>query len=265
MSSIRLAVNGATGRMGSRILALASEDEQFEIVSALEHADHPHQGRDVGPLVGLPPIHIPLSGKLQGAPDVLIDFSTPTSTKSRLEEYRTLKTALVIGTTGFDDETLQAIDAASQELAILLEPNMSAGVHLLIETAARIARFLGPSHDIEILEAHHGRKVDAPSGTALKLLDRVAEALGRDPEQSARHGRSGRVGPRTKAEIGLHAIRGGDIVGEHTVLFAGLGESIELVHRASSRDTFASGALRAARFLAGRPPGRYRIEDVLGL
>ena len=265
MKTIRLAMNGATGKMGKRILCLAAENPTYQIVAAIERPGHPSLEQDIGPLIGLPPLNVPLSDKLDIEADLMIDFSIPASTLQRVEECQSGKVAMIIGTTGLTPEQEKIPTEAGNQIPILMEPNMSAGVHILIQAAANLAKNLGDEYDIEIIEAHHRRKVDSPSGTALKILDRIASARKICAEDDVVHGRHGQVGPRECGQIGMHAVRGGDIVGDHTILFSGPGEQIELTHRASNRDTFASGALLIGKNLVQKSPGRYRIEEVISL
>ena len=262
---IRVAINGVAGRMGLRLAALGSAEEDMTIVAGLESAGHPALGRDVGELAGIGPLGLAVTTAWEGEADVLVDFSTPAGTMARLPEVVTKGTAAVIGTTGLTDEQKAAVARAAEKVPVLLAPNMSVGVNLLFKLAGDVARALGDGYDIEIVEAHHRFKKDAPSGTALRLAERIAEATGREVATDLVHGREGAVGERTGREIGMHAVRAGDIVGDHTVLYSTLGERIELTHRAHTRDTFVRGALRAARFVAGKPAGLYGMQDVLGL
>jgi len=249
--------------MGTRLLALAGDDPGWQIAAALEHPGHPDLGRDAGLAAGLGEIGLSLAAELPPDVEVLVDFSSPEAALARLAECRREGVPLVVGTTGLSEE--QQAEMAAGEIPVLLSANMSLGVNLLREIAVSVAQALGDDFDIEIIESHHRFKKDAPSGTALMLGRAIAEALGRDLNTEAVHGRTGAVGERSRREIGFHAVRAGDIVGEHTVLFGSLGERIELRHVAHSRDTFARGALRAARFLVDQPPGLYSMKDVLGL
>ena len=261
---MKAAVNGAAGAMGRRIISLLSDMPECRLVCALERADHPLLGQDAGVLAGTGTLGVPLTAKLGGEPDVLLDFSAPESTMARARECAAAGTAVVIGTTGLHKEQVARLtEEVATRVPLLITPNMSIGVNLLFRLAVDVARTLGDGYDIEIVEAHHRRKKDAPSGTAAELARRICEALGRDPAAVLRFGREGICGPRTPDEIGIHAVRGGDIVGDHTVIFAADGERVELVHKASSRDVFARGAIRAAMFLAGRKPGLYSMQDVL--
>jgi 4-hydroxy-tetrahydrodipicolinate reductase len=262
---IQVAVSGAAGRMGRTLVRLMAESEDLRLVSALESAGHVSLGADAGVLAGVGPIEVRIADALSGSPDALIDFSLPDGTVARVEECAALGVPCVVGTTGFSDEQRARIASAAEKTAVVLAPNMSVGVNVLFHVAAELARTLGPEYDIEIIEAHHRFKRDAPSGTAIKLAEEIAHATGRDLKTSAVHGRGPGHPPRQPGEIGLHAIRGGDIVGEHIVYYTALGERLELKHVAHSRDTFAHGALRAVRWVADRGPGLYAMTDVLGL
>lgn len=262
---IKVALSGACGRMGARIAALLADCHDLKLSVAIEREGHPDLGKPFGPLVGLPKLTLPLVDRLEEYVHVLIDFASPDSTQQRLDECLAKGSALLVGTTGHTPEQVRNIAAAGAKIPVLLAPNMSVGVNVLFRIAAEVAKLLGDGYDIEIVEAHHRFKKDAPSGTALRLAQGIAEALGRDLERDGVHGRKGVCGERKPAEIGMHAVRAGDIIGEHTVLFSNLGERIELTHRAHSRDTFAAGAVRAARFLAQAAPGNYSIDQAFGL
>ena len=265
---IRLAVSGAAGRMGVRILTLAAADKAFRIAGALEHSGSPHIGRDAAEILGLKPLGVPLQANpeavFSGA-DVVIDFSHHSVVQNHLKAAVKTKTAYVLGTTGLMPAHLKALKAASRKIPIVQAPNMSIGVNLLFKLCEMAAKTLDEGYDIEIYEAHHRMKKDAPSGTAVKLLEVLAEARGRSPKRDAVYGREGEVGARRRGEIGVLALRGGDVVGDHTVFFYGDGERIELTHRASSRDAFAQGALRAAKFIVRRKNGLYDMQQVLGI
>ena len=263
---IRLIINGACGRMGRRLIALATEDKDLAIAAAFERPDHPDLGKDAGTLAGVGELGVPLSTRhdILPLPDVAVDFSLADSALDMIEWCAAHGIGIVVGTTGMGEEGTKRLDAAAKKVPCLLAPNMSLGVNVLLKLLGQVARALGDAYDVEIIEAHHNQKKDAPSGTALALGRSVAEGLGRNLDEVAVHGREGMVGERTVKEIGFHAVRAGDIVGEHTVIFGGQGERIEVRHVATSRDTFARGALRAARFLAAKPPGRYAMADVLG-
>jgi 4-hydroxy-tetrahydrodipicolinate reductase len=260
-----IGVNGACGRMGQRILALAREDKDLTLGAALEAAGHPQLGRDVGEVCGVGPVGVPVRAEvpLEQRLDVLIDFSMPEGTMAVLPLCVARRIPLVVATTGHTAAQRQEIEAAAHETALLMAPNMSLAVSVLMKLVGQAAEVLrGQNFDVEILERHHRFKKDSPSGTALHFARLVQEAMG---QTELRHGREGLVGERPKHEIGVHAIRVGDNVGEHTIIFSTLGETLELSHRAHSRDCYARGALQAAKFLADRPPGRYTMNDVLGL
>ncbi len=262
---IRLIVDGAAGRMGRRIVALASEDPEVQVVAGFEKPGHPDLGKDLGFLAGLGDLGVALSARRDVAADAAVDFSAADSALEMIGWCAKHGVAIVVGTTGLGDEGARQLDAAAKHVPCLMAPNMSLGVNVLLRVVADVARALGDAYDVEIVESHHRFKKDAPSGTALALGESVAAALGRKLAEVGVHGRKGMVGERTAKEIGFHAVRCGDAVGDHTVIFGGLGERIEVKHIASSRDTFGRGALRAAKFLAGKPPGRYTIAQVLGL
>ncbi|MBI4352553.1 MAG: 4-hydroxy-tetrahydrodipicolinate reductase [Candidatus Omnitrophica bacterium] len=264
---VKIAVNGALGRMGSRILNLAYQSRDFQIVGVFEHAENEHLGKSMALLLGLTELSklklSAVSSKALKGCQVLIDFSSPPGTRKCLEAALRSKTAMVIGTTGLGPDGEEAIRRASKRLPLLFSPNMSIGANFLFELARTAAARLKAGYDIEIIEAHHRLKKDAPSGTAKKIAEVIAKEKGWDLDKVARFGRQGVTGERANEEIGIHAVRAGDIVGDHTVLLSGAGESIEITHRAHSRDAFARGALAAAAFLAGRPKGLYDMQDVL--
>ena len=260
------AVNGACGRMGKMIVRLIADDGELSLGAALEASDHPKLGEDVGTLVGLPrALDVLLTDDLDREVDVMIDFSLPAGTERCLDRCVEWKIPMVIGTTGLDERRTGKVHAAAEIIPVVFAPNMSAGVNVLLRLAGEVARALGEDYDVEIVEVHHRFKKDAPSGTALKLAEAIADARGRDLKEVALFGREGAVGERPRGVIGIHAVRAGDIVGEHTIIFSTLGERVELTHRASSRETFARGALRAAKFVLGKKPGLYTMQDVLGL
>ncbi|HWE35390.1 MAG TPA: 4-hydroxy-tetrahydrodipicolinate reductase [Isosphaeraceae bacterium] len=258
---LTIAMHGATGRMGTRIIQLIQADPSLTLGAAIDRDDHPRLGTDVGPLVGLGPIGVPLSAALDRPVDVAIDFSLPAGTLKFVKMCVDQKVPLVVGTTGFEPEQRREVEAATAAIPVLISSNFSRGVNLLFRLAAEAARALGDSADIEIVERHHHFKKDAPSGTALRIAEVVGAAIG---SNDLVHGRSGNVGERPRGEIGLHALRTGDNPGEHTVVFGLLGECLELSHRALNRDGFALGALGAAKFLAGKPPRLYTMDDFLG-
>jgi len=265
---VKIIVSGACGRMGSRIIALSKEYRELKLIGALEHEEHKDMGRDIGETIGIGHLGVNLLSnmkEIKERADVLIDFSNPQATLKHIRTAVEMDTAMVIGTTGFNKEELMEIESHTQRIPCVLAPNMSIGINLILKIIKDISRLLGDDYDIEIIEAHHRLKKDAPSGTALKLAETIAEALNRNLDEVGVYTRKGLIGERKRKEIGIQTIRAGDIVGEHTVLFGGLGERIEITHRASSRDTFARGALRAAIWIAGQRPGLYDMQDVIGL
>ena len=261
---VSIAITGAAGRMGQRLIALAKQDGAFDVVGAVERPDHAAQGRDAGELAGAGTIGLPVTFDLKATPQVLIDFTSPDSMRHWLKSCRDRGIGMVIGTTGLQEPDHAAIERAAADIAVLQAPNMSLGVNLLFKIAGEVARILGDDYDKEIVEGHHRFKKDAPSGTAMGLADAILQAMGktRDALVFDRHGDDV---VRKPGEIGMHALRIGDEIGRHTAYFAALGERLELTHVATNRDTFAHGALRAAKWLAGRKPGRYAIADMLGL
>jgi 4-hydroxy-tetrahydrodipicolinate reductase len=265
MPTIPLAIAGAAGRMGRRLIALAAEQPNlFQLAAALDAPNSPAIGQDAGTLAGIAPAGVPISHNLTGSPSVVIDFSAPAATRALLPVCVDRKIAMLIGTTGLTPADHELISKAAASIPILQATNTSLGVTVLLAVAAQVARQLGQAYDIEIVEAHHNQKKDAPSGTALSLAESICKATNRDPQKHLVHGRSGDA-PRIPNTIGMHAVRMADVVGEHTIYYATPGERIEIKHVATNRDTFARGALRAAAFLAGKQPGRYTMNDVLGV
>lgn len=265
---MKIAVSGAAGRMGKKVLALAHERPEMEIVGALECSSHPAIGSDAGEIAGIGRIEVPVTSSAFEALekcDVLVEFSVPEVSMEHLEEAVGLGRAIVIGTTGFSEEQKKRLQDMGPRTRSLVAPNMSLGVNVLFKLAETVALALGSTYDVEIVEAHHKMKKDAPSGTANRLAEIVAAALNRDLGRVGVYGRKGIVGERTAEEIGILAVRAGDIVGEHTVMFVTNGERIELTHRAHSRDALAKGAVQAAMWLIGQPDGLYDMQDVLGL
>ncbi len=262
---IKLAISGAAGRMGRRIIALAHEDDHLQVTSALEHAESKYLGEDVGLLAGVGNINVLVGMSVDGDWDVLIDFSTPAGTMTYLDACLQTGRRLVTGTTGLDADQGDRIASAAREIPIVSAANMSVGVNVLLRAVKMMAATLDASFDVEISETHHRFKVDAPSGTAIALRDAVVEGrtVHDGPDATVVYGREGQIGPRPAGEIGMHALRVGDTVGEHTVHFGSLGETLTLGHSAHSRDTFATGALRAAQWLAGKDAGLYSMQDVL--
>lgn len=264
----RIIVAGASGRMGSRIIALSQEYSELKLVGSFEKKGHEAVGKDVGTIAGIGEIGIKVSDRLEGiieTGDVVIDFTTPHSTKENAILAAKTGKAMVIGTTGISKDDMKEMAASIKSIPCVMASNMSTGVNLLLRVLQDVAKVLGNEYDIEIIEAHHRLKKDAPSGTALKMAQVLADATNRNLEEVAVYSRKGLIGERTKKEIGIQTVRAGDIVGEHTVIFGGLGERIEITHKASSRDTFARGALRAALWISGKPAGLYDMQDVLGL
>lgn len=263
----RIAIAGAGGRMGRALLDAATHVSGLRVIAALEHPASPLVGRDAGELSTLArgvTVGADIPAALAVA-DVLIDFTRPEGTMTHLATCRSAGVNMIIGTTGFSDAQKQAIAAASGDIAIVFAANMSIGVNVALKLVDMATRALHENYDIEIIEAHHKMKVDAPSGTALMLGESAAAAIGKPLADVAAYARHGNTGERRKGDIGFAAIRGGDIVGEHTVMYAGDGERIEIRHIATSRTNFASGAMAAARFLAGRSKGLFDMQDVLGL
>lgn len=258
---------GAAGRMGRTILKLASQDPEFQIVGGLESADSPAIGTDIGTMLGLNPLGVSVSSDLEAAfekADAVIDFTHFSATQKNAETAAKTKTGYVVGTTGLSQEGLAAIAKASSQIPVVQSPNMSIGVNLLFKLSEIAATILDETYDIEIVEAHHRNKKDSPSGTAMKLLEIVAAARKKSLEKDTVYGRQGEVGARPKGEIGVLAVRGGDVVGDHNVSYLGDGERIELIHRASSREAFAKGALSAAKYVSRAEAGLYTMTDVLG-
>ncbi|MDF1528586.1 MAG: 4-hydroxy-tetrahydrodipicolinate reductase [Sedimenticola sp.] len=265
---IRVAVVGAAGRMGKSLIQAVTESEGVVLGAATERPGSSLVGADAGELAGVGRLDVVISDHLESVVDdfdVVIDFTAPQVTMGHLAICRTHGKRIVIGTTGFTDEQKAVLHATAQDLAIILAPNMSVGVNLCFKLLDIAARVMGDDVDIEVIEAHHRHKVDAPSGTALRMGEVVADALGRDLKTCAVYGREGITGERDRKTIGFETIRAGDVVGDHTVLFASMGERVEITHKASSRMTFANGAVRGAGWLMNRNTGLYDMQDVLGL
>ena len=265
--SLHIAIAGATGRMGQMLIEAVSAADDLQLSGALDRADSPAIGLDAAAFAGQSTgisISADLRLGLHGA-NVLIDFTRPEGTLAHLQICRQLGVNAVIGTTGFNEAQKAEIAAIAKDIAIVMAPNMSVGVNVTLKLLEMAAKALSTGYDIEIIEAHHRHKVDAPSGTALKMGEVIADALGRDLKDCAVYAREGVTGERDPSSIGFASIRGGDIVGDHTVLFAGTGERIEITHKSSSRATYAQGSLRAARFLAGQQQGLFDMFDVLNL
>jgi 4-hydroxy-tetrahydrodipicolinate reductase len=265
---IKVIVAGAAGRMGSRLVALIKDSTALTLAGAIEGKGHHALGEDAGEIAGCGKAGIPITEDL--APllergEVVIDFSAPEATLDHLRTVAQHRRAMVIGTTGLSAAELDELKSLARHVPCVFSPNMSVGVNLIYKVISEMAKTLGDEYDIEVIEAHHRLKKDAPSGTALKIAEVLARAVNRDLDQVGVYARKGLIGERKKQEIGIQTIRAGDIVGDHTVLFGGMGERIEVTHRASSRDTFARGALRAARWVVRQQPGLYDMMDVLGL
>jgi len=267
MTQLKIAVAGASGRMGRMLIEAIAAAPDATLSGAIDVAGSPFIGSDAGAFSGQLTgvvIHSELERALAGA-DCLIDFTRPEGTLKHLEYCAANGIQVVIGTTGFDEAGKEAIRAAAEKVSVVFAPNMSVGVNVTLKLLEMAAKSFAEGYDIEIIEAHHRHKVDAPSGTALKMGEVIADALGRDLKDCAVYGREGVTGERDPSTIGFATVRGGDIVGDHTVLFAGTGERIEITHKSSSRVTYAHGALRGARFIAGKANGLYDMQDVLGL
>ena len=265
---INIAVTGAAGRMGRALIKTCEQSESCKLTAAIEYSGNPLVGGDVGDIVGIGSLGVTLVDNLAEVADqfdVLIDFSSTEATLDNLAFCIVNNKSIVIGTTGFSDEQKNHISDAAKRISVMFAPNMSVGVNLCFKLLDIAARVLGDDADIEIIEAHHRHKVDAPSGTALRMGEVVADALGRNLEECAVYGRQGISGERDRKTIGFETIRAGDIVGDHTVMFAAEGERVEITHKASSRMTFANGAVRAAIWLQDQDAGLYDMQDVLGL
>jgi 4-hydroxy-tetrahydrodipicolinate reductase len=265
---IKIAIAGASGRMGRSLIEATHQSDGMQLAAAFDRPGSPAIGTDAGDLAGLGRLGVVVSDNLTAGLkhfDVLVDFTRPEASLAYLEQCRRGGKKIVIGTTGFDAAGKEQIAAAARDMAVVFAPNMSVGVNLCFKLLDLAARVLGDEVDVEIIEAHHRHKVDAPSGTALRMGEVVAQALQRDLKDCAVYGRQGVTGERARATIGFATVRAGDIVGDHTVLFAGPGERVEISHKASSRMTFAQGALRAARWLQDKKSGLYDMQDVLGL
>ncbi|MDP2795334.1 MAG: 4-hydroxy-tetrahydrodipicolinate reductase [Sulfurisoma sp.] len=267
MEPIRFAIAGAGGRMGRTLIEAVLKADDARLAAALEQPGNPLLGKDAGELVGQP-CGVAISADVEAAlaqADCLIDFTRPEGTLRHLEIARRRGVHMVIGTTGFSTEQKLTIQDASRDIPVVFAPNMAVGVNAVFKLLDVAARILNEGYDVEVIEAHHRHKVDAPSGTALRMGEVVADALGRDLAECAVYGREGHTGERPAPQIGFSTIRGGDIVGDHTVLFAGTGERVEITHKAASRMPYAQGSLRAARFMRGKARGLFDMQDVLGL
>lgn len=266
--TVRVGVCGAAGRMGKTVLEVCNETDNVEIAAAIEYKGSSMIGLDAGEQAGIGKIDVEITddiAKVSDQIDVLIDFTIASSLTENLEKCHAAGTCMVIGTTGLDDEQKELINKMAKDIAIVFAPNMSIGVNLCLKLLEMAAQVIGEASDIEIIEAHHRHKKDAPSGTALRMGEVIADTLGRNLKECAVYGREGVTGERDKNTIGFATIRAGDIVGEHTVMFASAGERVEITHKATSRKTFASGAVRAAQWLAEKDKGLFDMQDVLGI
>jgi len=265
---VKTIVTGAGGRMGGRIITLIEAEEGIELAAAAEREDHPVIGRDVGEILGLGKRGVVVEKDFDAClskGDVIIDFTSHLASVRHLERAAQRRIPIVIGSTGFSAEEMDKARSFARSVPCVLAPNMSVGVNVLFKILKNVAEILGEDYDVEILEAHHHLKKDAPSGTALKMAQIIAEALGRNLDNVGVYERKGLIGERPRTEIGIQTLRAGDIVGEHTVLFGAVGERLEFIHRAHSRDNFAKGAIRAAKWVVQQQPGLYDMQDVLGL
>ncbi len=263
---IKVSVVGAAGRMGRRILYLLNQDQEVSVVGACEAAGSSALDSDAGVLSGVGEIGVKVSSHIEESSsdaDVIVDFTIPSATLDNAAYASQNGKSMVIGTTGFTKEENKRFKAITGNIPCVIAPNMSVGMNVTFEITKQLAQVLGDDFDIEIIEVHHRHKVDAPSGTALKLGRSAAEGSGRNFDKVAKFARRGAIGERKEDEIGIQTIRGGDIVGEHTVMFIGNGERIELTHRATNRDNFAKGVVRAVKWIDGKPPGLYTMRDVL--
>lgn len=268
MTATRVCIHGAAGRMGRALIEACLNQPGLKLAAAIERPDSSLIGQDAGAILGLGKLGVSITGRLTdvlGHFDLLVDFTRPEPSLTALGECADSGKSMVIGTTGFDTAGRAAIESAARKIPVVMAPNFSVGVNLTLKLLDTAARVLGDSVDVEIVEAHHRHKVDAPSGTALRMGEVVAQALGRDLKRVAVTGREGHTGERDRQTIGFATVRGGDVVGDHSVLFLGEGERVEITHRANSRRTFAMGAMRAAAWLSGRRAGLYDMQDVLGL
>jgi 4-hydroxy-tetrahydrodipicolinate reductase len=267
MTATRIGIVGAGGRMGRMLIEATLKDEQLVLGAVFDQPSSPTIGKAAGDLVGMASGVLVTSDVAAGLKDIdcLIDFTRPQGTLIHLELCRQAGVGIIIGTTGFESEGKAAIAAAAEQIPVVFAPNMAVGVNLVFKLLDTAARILNQGYDMEIVEAHHRMKIDAPSGTALRMGEVLAGAMGRELKDCAIYGREGVTGERDPSTIGFATVRGGDIVGDHTVMFCGLGERVEITHKASSRLPYALGSLRAARFIAGRKNGLFDMQDVLGL
>lgn len=263
--SVKLVIVGAAGRMGQRLITLASEIEGLQLIGAVDRADHPQMGQDAGAVARIDPQGVNLTSDFPQDADVLIDFSLPEGASRTIDYCKSNKVALVMGTTGLNEAQKAEVTAASQTIPVIYGTNMGVGMNVLFAVVGKVAAMLGEDYDIEIIEQHHRFKKDAPSGSALSLAESICEEIGRSLDESLVHGREGKDALRQPGTIGMHAVRAGDIVGKHQVIYSTLGETVTISHTAHSRDVFVRGALRGAQWLAGKPAGMYSMRQVLGL
>jgi 4-hydroxy-tetrahydrodipicolinate reductase len=261
----KLIINGAAGRMGRRITATAVESDKFEIVAAVDTAAHPDAGKDAGNAAGVGEIGVKISPDYPASADVMIDFSLPEATEAVIDYCVKSKVALVIATTGLSETQVDKLREAAKTIPVVYATNMSVGMNVLFATVGKVAKMLGEEYDIEITEAHHRFKKDAPSGSALSLAEEVANETDRPFPDCLVHGREGKDALRKKGTIGMHAIRAGDITGQHSVIYSALGETVTISHNAHNRDNFARGAVRAADWITNKTPALYSMKDVLGI
>jgi 4-hydroxy-tetrahydrodipicolinate reductase len=265
---VNIIVAGAAGRMGARIINVISQADGVKLVGAFEHPESPSIGQDAGMAAGLGSIGIKIANSINdviGEGDVIIDFTSPKASFENIRVASARGLSMVIGTTGMAGELLEEVEGIARGMRCVISPNMSVGVNVMLRVAAMMAEMLGDDYDLEVLEAHHRLKKDAPSGTAMAIARTLAKATGRDLDKIAVYERKGITGERTKEEIGIQTLRAGDITGDHTVMFGGIGERLELIHRAHNRDNFARGAVRAAKWVVKQPVGLYNMQDVLGI
>ena len=263
---IRVVITGICGRMGRCLTGCLAQQTDMELVGAIQYPLHPQIGSDAGVVAGIGDIGVPITDKLDDVlqnADVVIEFSKPKAALGYLQQVTNADKAIVIGTTGFDPDELATIKALASRIRCVMAPNMSLGVNVMIQALDLIAKALGDDYNIEVIEAHHNHKADSPSGTALRLAETVTATLERDLDEVGVYNRHGIVGARPKKQIGIHAVRGGDIAGDHTVLFATEGEQLSVVHRAHSPEAFAKGAIRAARWVVDAPKGLHDVSEVL--
>ncbi len=263
---LHITITGAAGRMGKRLVALVNESPRLQLSGAVEAQGHPDLGKDAGDVAGCGRLDVALTddpASAMASSDVIIDFTSPDATLRHLADAVRRRRAIVIGTTGFSPDDMTQLRVHAESIPCVQAPNMSVGITVLLQIIGNVARALGDDYDLEIIETHHNKKKDAPSGTALKLAEVLAAATNRDLRDAGVYARHGLIGARAKKEIGMQSVRAGDIVGDHTVLYGGPGERIEITHRAHNRDPFARGALRAAEWVVTQPPGLYGMADVL--